>query len=94
MDNLYIPELTIQLIEKDISDAIYELQIESKKTLNSIDELITTTKLLKSGWKTSEGIISTDKINNLTTSLRAIAKEIIANSDNISTNITHQILKK
>ena len=91
MDEIYIPELTIQLIEKDIKDAIYELQTESKKINDSIKSLITTTELLKSAWTTSEGIITTDKIKKLTSSLEENSKKII-NQSNITDNITHEII--
>ena len=92
MDDMYIPELTIQLVEKDISDAVYELQVESRKLLNSVDSLITTTELLKSGWDTSEGVVSTEKIEKLTSSLETISKDIRVASDNISVAIMHEMV--
>ena len=74
MDKSYIPELNIQLMEKDIIDTIYELQNESKKINSVIKSLITTTDSLKTGWDTAEGVIATDKIKKITSSMEDISK--------------------
>ena len=92
MDNLYLPELSIQLMEKDIIDAINELQVEGKKISNSVSSLIATTDLLKAGWKTSEGIVACDEIKKLTTSLDEISKQMMSKSNGITTSITHEII--
>ena len=92
MDKQYIPELSILLTEKDINDAIYELQTESKRLNNDVNSLIATTEQLKMGWNTTEGVIATDKIRELTSALEKITKSLVAESNNIYSSIDHEII--
>lgn len=91
MDDLYVPDLNIQLLEKDILDCIFELQNDSKKINSSINSLITTTDLLKSGWKTNEGVVVTDEVKRLTSSLESLSKKMMMECNNIPTNISYKI---
>lgn len=92
MDDIYMPELSIILMEKDIIDAIDELKNESKKINSAINSLITSTDSLKTGWSTEEGITSTDKIKKLTASLEEISKQLITKCSSIPNNIKHEII--
>ena len=92
MNDIYVPELNIQLLEKDIMDAIYELQKNCEKVDKSIHSLVATTDSLKSGWSTSEGIVVTDKIKKITNSMEEISKKLMSESNSIPTSITYEII--